>query len=232
MLRRWAWLDRAPRRPRDPRELGRGDRAYRVAKPGSLQDARCGPPTASNLESCKGSAPDRADAMCSRDRGAFLPSVRPRMGERAAYARTSPRRPVPQQSPSCFHACVACPESREAGWSSPFQPLAATEPLPGPSGESRNSRQEIRTFAFQLRGLWRYCDRRSRLTVRVEGRRLPIVGHGMFLKPVRRGRDSVDTLRSLFDSGYVLSQMGDVQLSEAVGRGLAAGCHRALLESA
>src|SRR4029079_13397012 len=57
-------------------------------------------------------------------------------------------------------------------------PLAATEPLSGPSGESRTSRQEIRTFAFQLRGLWRYCDRRSRLTVRVEGRRLPIVGHG------------------------------------------------------
>ena len=93
-------------------------------------------------------------------------------------------------------------------------PVAATDPLPGPSNESRNSREQIRTFAFRVRGLWRYCDRRSRLTVRVEGQRLPIAGHGMFLNPHRGGKESFVALRALFDAGYVLSQMGDVQLSK------------------
>ena len=73
---------------------------------------------------------------------------------------------------------------------------------------------QIRSFSFQLRGLWRYCDRRSRLSVRVEGRRLPIAGHGMFLRPMRSGKESFETLRALFDAGHVLSQMGDVQLSK------------------
>jgi hypothetical protein len=93
-------------------------------------------------------------------------------------------------------------------------PVAATDPLPGPSNESRNSREQIRTFAFRVRGLWRYCDRRSRLTVRVGEQRLPIAGHGMFLNPHRGGKESFVALRALFDAGYVLSQMGDVQLSK------------------
>jgi len=93
--------------------------------------------------------------------------------------------------------------------------LAPTDQLPGPAKDLRNSRDEIRNFAFPVRGLWRYCAPKTRMTVRVDGWRLPIAGHGMYLNPISRGgRKSVAELRTLLDNGFVLSQKGDVQLSK------------------
>jgi hypothetical protein len=86
--------------------------------------------------------------------------------------------------------------------------------IPGPDDDRRNSRQQIRTFSFRVRDIWPYVKRRTKVTVRVHGRPLPIYGHGMYLSPPKSGRRSVSELRDLLDSGYVLSQYGVLQLSK------------------
>jgi hypothetical protein len=86
--------------------------------------------------------------------------------------------------------------------------------IKGPRGDRRNSRQQIRTFSFRVNGVWDYVSRWTRLTVRVDGRPLPIYRHGMFLHARREGEHDVAVLRERFAEGYVLTQMGRIQLSK------------------
>jgi hypothetical protein len=87
-------------------------------------------------------------------------------------------------------------------------------PVPGPSDDRRNSNQQIRTFAFRVREIWPYVRKSTRITVRVDGRPLPIHGHGMYLSPPRRGRYSIPELKKKLEEGYVFSQYGRLQLSK------------------
>ncbi|MFT4011364.1 MAG: methyltransferase domain-containing protein [Nocardioidaceae bacterium] len=84
----------------------------------------------------------------------------------------------------------------------------------GPKGDRRNSRDQIRTFSFRIGGIWDYVQRGTRITVRVDGEPLPINRHGMFLRPSRNGSHRVPDLRVLLDQGYVLTQMGRIELSK------------------
>jgi SAM-dependent methyltransferase len=86
--------------------------------------------------------------------------------------------------------------------------------IPSPPGDRRNSPREIRTFSFRVREIWPYLRKQTRVTVRVDGRPLPIYGHGMFLTPPRNGQHTVADLRRKLDDGYLLSQYGKVQLSK------------------
>jgi hypothetical protein len=86
--------------------------------------------------------------------------------------------------------------------------------IPGPKDDRRNSRQEIRTFSFRVREIWPYVKRSTRITVRVDGRPLPITGHGMFLRPPVNGKQSLAALREKFEQGYLFSQYGRLQLSK------------------
>ncbi|CUR54440.1 hypothetical protein NOCA2170012 [metagenome] len=86
--------------------------------------------------------------------------------------------------------------------------------IPGPDDDRRNSRQEIRTFSFRVRGIWPYVGPRTRITVRLDGRPLPIYRHGMYLSPPKKGRKSIEELKRLFDEGYLMSQYGTVLLSK------------------
>ena len=86
--------------------------------------------------------------------------------------------------------------------------------IKGPAHDRRNSTEEIRTFSFRIAGIWPYVKRRHRITVRVDDRPLPIYRHGMFLRSRRDGELNLPQLKRLFDQGYVLSQMGEVQLSK------------------
>jgi SAM-dependent methyltransferase len=86
--------------------------------------------------------------------------------------------------------------------------------VPGPPDDRRNSRQQVRTFSFRVRGIWPYVKRRTRISVRVRGRALPIYKHGMFLNPPRNGKRSVKELRAKLESGHVLTQWGTVLLSK------------------
>ena len=86
--------------------------------------------------------------------------------------------------------------------------------VPGPRDDRRNSRQEIRTFSFRVHDLWQYLKKENRVTVRVDGLPLPIYGHGMFLRPPKGGKKSLDELRAELADGYLLSQYGRIQLSK------------------
>lgn len=86
--------------------------------------------------------------------------------------------------------------------------------IASPAGDRRNSSEQIRTFAFRVREIWPYVKKSTRITVQADGQPLPIHGHGMYLSPPKRGRKSVEELRSLMAQGYVLSQFGRIQLSK------------------
>ncbi len=86
--------------------------------------------------------------------------------------------------------------------------------VPGPDDDRRNSRRQIRTFSFRVRDIWQFARRSTKVTVRVNGRPLPIYGHGMFLSPRRKGAHTLDDLRARFDEGYLFSQYGRLQLTK------------------
>ena len=90
--------------------------------------------------------------------------------------------------------------------------------VPGPADDRRNSRDEIRTFSFRVRGLWEYARPGTPVSVSTHGVRLPITGHGMFLTPPTRGRRTLAELRRRFEAGYLLTQNGRVELSKQLDR--------------
>lgn len=89
----------------------------------------------------------------------------------------------------------------------------------GPRGDRRNPTDQVRTFSFRVLGIWDYVRRGTRITVRVDGQRLPIVGHGLYLTPRRNGRHTVAELRRRMDQGYVLHQYGALGLSKSLDTG-------------
>ena len=99
------------------------------------------------------------------------------------------------------------------------QSLAHTWQIPtikGPDDDRRNSRQQIRTFSFRIRGIWPYVKKSTRITVRVDGRPLPIYKHGMYLTPRRNGAESLEALRQRLAQGHVLTQWGSIALSKTL----------------
>ena len=99
---------------------------------------------------------------------------------------------------------------KERSFAFPRQPGA----VPSPRGDRRNSGQQLRTFSFRTKGLWDYVTKETRIAVRVAGQRLPINGHGMWVGTTRRGPQTPAVLKERLGQGWVLSQMGDVQLSK------------------
>jgi ubiquinone/menaquinone biosynthesis C-methylase UbiE len=94
------------------------------------------------------------------------------------------------------------------------KPGGRSRMIKGPPGDRRNSTEEIRTFSFRIADIWPYVRRRHRVTVRVDDCPLPIYRHGMFLRSRRDGDLGLRELKQKFDEGYVLSQMGRIQLSK------------------
>jgi SAM-dependent methyltransferase len=86
--------------------------------------------------------------------------------------------------------------------------------IEGPADDRRNSRHQIRTFSFRIRGIWPFVKKSTRISVRVNGRPLPIYRHGMFLRPPKNGKQGLDDLRALLEQGHVLSQHGRIELSK------------------
>lgn len=90
--------------------------------------------------------------------------------------------------------------------------------IPRPAGDRRNSRQQVRTFSFRIRGIWPYVKTTTRITLRVDGRPLPIHGHGTYLLPPKSGRRSLAELRAKLAEGYVLNQFGRIELSKSLDK--------------
>ncbi|MEI7055154.1 methyltransferase domain-containing protein [Nocardioides sp. CCNWLW239] len=99
---------------------------------------------------------------------------------------------------------------RDRGWTFP----RVKGSVPGPRGDNRHSREQVRSFAFRIGGIWDYARRGTKVSVRVGEQWLPISGHGMWVSPSRRGELTPTDLEARLAEGWVLSQMGDVQLSK------------------
>lgn len=76
-----------------------------------------------------------------------------------------------------------------------------------PSGH--NTEHSIRGFRFILKDIWKYCQRRDRLTVRVAGRPLPITKKGMF-KRTPKGASTAAELQRLLRAGYAFNRSGEL----------------------
>ena len=93
----------------------------------------------------------------------------------------------------------------------------ATAEFPSPPDPLRRADGgEIHTFSFKLGGIWPYARRSTKVRVRVNGRPLPIAGHGLFLSPPVDGDHTPQDLRALFDSGYVVNQKGKLSLRKSL----------------
>lgn len=90
--------------------------------------------------------------------------------------------------------------------------LVRTTATPGRT--DRRTGRQIRTFAIQVHGIWGYLHRRNRLTVRVAGQPLPIVGHGMFKRPRRDGEHSLADLKALIARGHLVDRHGRLVLDK------------------
>ncbi|KQY50215.1 class I SAM-dependent methyltransferase [Nocardioides sp. Root140] len=86
----------------------------------------------------------------------------------------------------------------------------------GPREGRRNSPDEIRTFSFQIQGVWAFMQRRHQLTVRHLDQALPIVGHGTYLSPRSNGDLTPEDLAERVADGHVLTQFGHITLSKKV----------------
>ena len=105
-------------------------------------------------------------------------------------------------------AAVETPPQRVHKWQIPM--------IPSPPDDRRNSSEEIRTFSFRVRGIWPYVGKRTRVSVWVDGRPLPIHRHGMFLQPHHKGKKPLAELRQMFDRGYLLDQLGSISLARGL----------------
>ena len=66
------------------------------------------------------------------------------------------------------------------------QPLpAAAQAIPSPGNDDRNAWVQIRRFSFRIPGIWQFVKRSTRISIGIDGRPLPIYGHGMYLTPRR-----------------------------------------------
>lgn len=91
-----------------------------------------------------------------------------------------------------------------------------TASIPGPVDDRRNSHEQIRTFAFQVRDIWPYVAGRTRVSVWAGGRQLPIHRHGMYLQPRKKGKRSLAELKEKFENGYLLDQQGRISLKRSL----------------
>ena len=115
---------------------------------------------------------------------------------------------APQQPGAGRRGPAPAPKPRRA-WASGAFPIEPDSVLSADGGE-------IHTFSFKLAAIWDYARRSTKVRVRVNGRSLPIAGHGLYLSPPVNGTYSPRALRELFDGGYVLNQRGRLTLSKSL----------------
>jgi SAM-dependent methyltransferase len=80
----------------------------------------------------------------------------------------------------------------------------------------RVGEREIRGFRFALRDVWNFARTDHRISVRVDGVPLPIVGKGMHVSPEEDGNRALGTLRKKLETGFVFSRNGRLQLSKSI----------------
>lgn len=67
-------------------------------------------------------------------------------------------------------------------------------------------------FRFQTRGLWEFAQAGDKITFVVDGKPLPIAGHGTAADPIKVGTRTPAELADLLANGHVFSRWGDLQV--------------------
>jgi hypothetical protein len=78
----------------------------------------------------------------------------------------------------------------------------------------RNTWADGRAFRFALADIWKFTKRTDRMTVRIDGRPLPIAAKGIYKRPANNGKYSLAQLRGKFAQNYLFGQTGLLQLSK------------------
>jgi hypothetical protein len=69
-------------------------------------------------------------------------------------------------------------------------------------------------FRFAITDLWEFTKRKDRISVRIDGKPLPIVRRGTYYRPRRDGAKSLKLLREQMAAGYVFGSDGRLRLSK------------------
>jgi SAM-dependent methyltransferase len=77
-----------------------------------------------------------------------------------------------------------------------------------------NNWGEVRPFRFWLHDLWDYVGTQDEIAVIYNGAAVPIVGHGMLVRPAEHGSHSAAELLAKISAGHVFGQTGRLQLSK------------------
>ena len=85
-----------------------------------------------------------------------------------------------------------------------------------PAKRRRVPGAEVRRFRFVVKSLMRYVGPADRIKIMVEGRPLPIAGQGTNYRPTEKSTLTLADLQAKFESGYVFSRSGVLQLSKAL----------------
>lgn len=78
----------------------------------------------------------------------------------------------------------------------------------------RNTPFRVCEFRFSIQGLWNFCNKSNRLSIRHQDRLLLVAGHGYVAKPVKVGKGRMSTLVQKLNAGYVFNDHGWLQLSK------------------
>jgi hypothetical protein len=75
---------------------------------------------------------------------------------------------------------------------------------------------DLLRFRFVLADLWAFAKRTDRVSVRINGKPVPIVDKGMYYRPRKDGAQSLGALHERLAKGYVFGQSGRLQLSKSL----------------
>jgi SAM-dependent methyltransferase len=76
----------------------------------------------------------------------------------------------------------------------------------------RDGPGDFRAFRLGIFDLWSYARRSDKISVRVDGQPVPIVGRGLYFHPRNSGPESPEALQAKLAEGYVFGQTGRLQL--------------------
>ncbi len=79
---------------------------------------------------------------------------------------------------------------------------------------SANTVDAAASFSMPLSGIWDFCQKSTRVSVRVDGTPIPMAKRGIYKRPGTNGASTVDDLERLLAEGYVFNDDGKLQLSK------------------
>ncbi|MGQ0843701.1 MAG: class I SAM-dependent methyltransferase [Sporichthyaceae bacterium] len=180
------------------------------------------PPHTRRREVVRNVVPSGARKVLRKALRRFAPPPPPKPAKKAAAKKAAPPKPpAPKPAPigkvidfrrGAMEGWVTLPEGVE---SMPvvlrLGDVEAMRTVATPSPHAaEGDRQGV--FRFQTRGLWEFAQAADKVTFVVDGKPLPIAGHGKAANPIKVGERTPADLAKLLADGHVFSRWGDLQV--------------------